>query len=108
MTKASLTLAASLLFFPTTYLFASSAEIPVFNVDEMPEYLNIPHIKKEFPGAKDKQQQKQSIEACSNWVRGELEALDKSQVYRFWCDVKADIILREYLVVGHVLIKTWQ
>lgn len=101
----------------TTLVFASLnsfAGVPnspdaveVIKTKDLLQYQNIPVISKEFKGERNSTDTSVIEKQCQDWVYAQVQSLGKN-VFRTWCTRKKDIVLREYVYIGNVLIKTWK
>lgn len=82
-------------------------QVPVINAEELFSFSNIPTLSKQFPGAKNKEDKIKKLEACQTWVEENINQLQTDKVFKYWCSVRADIVMREYEITGSILIKNW-
>lgn len=103
-------LSLSLLSLPALALSATTvkaSDVPIIKTEDQINFTNIPSIFKQFPGAKDAEQKSKKLEECKNWVENTLTQEQAEKVYKYWCAVRADIVMREYEITGYILFKNW-
>lgn len=82
-------------------------DVSVINESEQLTFDHIPNIYKVFSGARDKTQKSEQIENCKAWIEENSKQFDTQKIFKYWCSEKADPILRQYIITGHILLKNW-
>lgn len=70
------------------------------------KFKNIPSIEKQFRSAKNKQEREDIKKECQDWVFQEM-SLISAPFFKVWCSYETDVVLRQYNMRGHLLIKNW-
>ncbi|MCB0420550.1 MAG: hypothetical protein KDD61_06125 [Bdellovibrionales bacterium] len=84
----------------------NSSEVEVVNIEDQADYQNIPKVSKEFRGAKNTAERKENEIKCQEWVFRTMTE-HQTPLYKVWCALKKDVVLREYIYTGNILIKNW-
>lgn len=82
-------------------------DVDFYPIEKEVNYQNIPHVWKEFEGAKDKQQRALTQKECQEWVIDQMNK-EPAPYFKVWCSYETDVVLREYVITGHLLIKNWK
>jgi len=106
-------IALTILITSLSNLSHSQAEVSADQVQVLSEtqldttFKNIPLIQREFRGAQNRAEKEALVEKCQAWVAQSLNSLKAEKVFRHWCSVKKDVALREYRIMGNVLMRNW-
>ena len=70
------------------------------------QHENIPKISKIFRGAETRGEKAALERKCQQWVYDQTEKIDKG-LFKVWCSVKKDVVVREFIITGNILLKAW-
>lgn len=82
-------------------------EVTLFKKEsDQPTYENIPRLTQTWEGAKNPSERDALETECKSFVMTKLKEAD-APYFKVWCTRKTDIVLRQYVITAHLLIKTW-
>lgn len=82
------------------------SEIEVIKKKNLPNYENIPRISKQFKGERNNTNTDEVEAKCQQWVFNQLKKKE-APYFKVWCTREVDVIMREYIYTGNLLIKNW-
>lgn len=99
----------SFFFLQTTIakLPTTAGEVTLFKkVKDQPQFENIPRLTKTWEGAKNPSERDSLETECKLFIIKKLREAE-APYFKVWCTRETDIILRQYNISAHLLIKTW-
>lgn len=95
----------SVVIFLLSFQVFAINEIPVISESEQTEFKNFPVMNHHFRGAKNIEERDKSIQKCREWILEQLSEIPEEKVFRTWCSVKRDVIIREYHITSHIVFR---
>ncbi|MCB0342563.1 MAG: hypothetical protein H6626_14465 [Pseudobdellovibrionaceae bacterium] len=89
---------------PSVNEIKTVSDIPVVQQGEHPEFSGMPEISMVFRSGSDKNALR---EKCQSWALATVNQVHEDKVFAVWCEYSADVVLREYVYKGQVIVKNW-